>query len=56
MSKSVNILTLYLPVPSADNFCKQFMTQIRPDKNVGPDLDPICLSLNGIPERILKKK
>ena len=32
-------LTLCLPVSSADNLCKLF------GRNVGPDLDPNCLTL-----------
>ena len=38
------VLTLYLLVSSADNLCKQ----LDPDQarqNVGPDLDPNCLTL-----------
>ena len=40
----VYTLTLYLLVLSADNL-QSVWTQIRPDKNVGPDLDPNCLTL-----------
>ena len=35
-------LTLYLPVSSADNFCKTVRTLGQARPFVGPDLDPNC--------------
>ena len=46
-------LTLYLLVLSADDFCKQFGPRSGPQK-VGPDLDPICLTLSN-PENVFRK-
>ena len=42
----IPILTVnsYLLVLSAENFCKQFGPRSA-QQNVGPDLDPICLTL-----------
>ena len=40
-----NNISSFLPVSSADNLCKQFGPRSAPTKNVGPDLDPNCLTL-----------
>ena len=53
-------LALYLQVSSADYFCKQFGPRSGPT-NVGPDLDPNCLTIgwysrkNCLKKWILKK-
>ena len=39
---------------SADDFCKQFGLRPGQKKNVGPNLDPNCLT-GGIPERFFEK-
>ena len=46
--------TLYLLVSSADNFCKQFGPRSDPT-NVGPDLEPLCLTLRRQSQRIFLK-
>ena len=52
------LLTLYLQVLSADNFCKQFGPRSGPNKaqqNVRSDLDPNCLTLMVFLKEFFKK-
>ena len=60
----IDVILLFTYVSSADNQCKTVWTQIRPDKNVGPDLsdknvgpdlDPNCLTLMVFLKEIFKK-
>ena len=44
VSRSCSVLNS-LPASSADNLCKQFGPRSGPTQNVGPDLDPNCLTL-----------
>ena len=43
--KYIDMLTLYLLMLSADNFCKQFGPKDQSQQNVEPDLEPNCLTL-----------
>ena len=49
------LLSPCLLVSSAENLCKQFWTQIRPNETSGPILIQTVWHSGGIPERIFRK-